>query len=120
MYLMQEHDLKVHKLRAILSLMPPIQRLELVTGRLLLCGFILLTAGLTVGALWLKETYGVYFKDDFKILWSIFVWFLYLSLLLMRWQFAQGGRRFAWGVIGGFAFVMLTFWGSNLASVIHR
>jgi hypothetical protein len=33
---------------AILSLMPPIQRLELVTGRLLLCGFILLTTGLAV------------------------------------------------------------------------
>ena len=120
MYLMQEHDLKVHKLRAILSLMPPIQRLELVTGRLLLCGFILLTTGLAVGALWLKETYGVYFKGDFKILWSVFVWVLYLTLLLMRWRFAQGGRRFAWGAIGGFAFVMLTFWGSNLASVIHR
>jgi len=35
MYLTQEHDLKFHKLRAVLSRLPPIQRLELVTGRLL-------------------------------------------------------------------------------------
>jgi hypothetical protein len=40
--------------------------------------------------------------------------------MVMRWRFAQGGRRFAWGVIGGFAFVMLTFLGANLASSIHH
>ena len=32
MYLTQDHDLKFHKLRAIFSLLPPIQRLELVDG----------------------------------------------------------------------------------------
>src|SRR5439155_15403593 len=32
MYLTQEHDLKLHKFRAIFSLLPPIQRLELVAG----------------------------------------------------------------------------------------
>ena len=32
MFLTQEHDLKFHKLRAILSLLPPIQRLELITN----------------------------------------------------------------------------------------
>lgn len=120
MYLTQEHDLKFHKLRAVFSLMPPIQRLEVVVGRLLLAGFILLTAGLLAGAFWLKQTYLVYFKEDPKILWSIFVWLLYLVLLVMRWQFAQRGRRFAWGAIGGFAFVLLTFWGFNLLSSIHN
>jgi len=120
MYLTQEHDLKVHKFRAIFSLLPPIQRLELVAGRLLLAGFLLLTSGLVVGAYWLKQTGGVYLTGDFKILWSLFVWALYLTLLVLRWRFAQGGRRFAWSIIASFAFVMLTFWGSNLASTIHR
>ena len=120
MYLTQEHDLKFHKLRAILSLLPPIQKLEAVTSRLLCCGFILLTLGLLAGTYWLKQDAGVYFTGDFKILWSIFVWFLYLALLISRWRFAQNGRRFAWGAIGSFAFVILTFWGSNLASAIHH
>jgi hypothetical protein len=35
----QQHDLKFHKLRAVLSLLPPIQRLEIVTSRLVLAGF---------------------------------------------------------------------------------
>ena len=51
MYLTQEHNLKFHKLQAIFSLLPPIQRLEAVVGRLLLCGFALLTLGLAVGFL---------------------------------------------------------------------
>ena len=39
MFLTQQHDLKFHKLRAVLSLLPPIQRLEIITSRLVLAGF---------------------------------------------------------------------------------
>ena len=46
MYLTQEHDLKYHKAKAILSMLPPIQRLEVIMGRLLAAGFCLLSAGL--------------------------------------------------------------------------
>jgi len=121
MFLTQERNLKFHKLQAIVSLLPPIQRLEAAVGRLLLAGFILLTAGLAVGAYALgriqhPDTY----RGDPKILWSIGVWLLYLGLVIMRWKFSQGGRRFALGSIGSFAFVLLTFWGSNLLSPLHN
>jgi ABC-type uncharacterized transport system permease subunit len=120
MYLTQERDLKTHKMRAIFSLMPPIQRLELVAGRLLLAGFAFLTAALVVSAFGVKQMSGLSFVSDPKILWSLFVWALYLVLVIMRWRFSQGGRRFAWGSIAGFIFVLLTFWGSSLLSPIHR
>jgi ABC-type uncharacterized transport system permease subunit len=120
MYLTQEHNLKFNKLRAVFSLMPPIQRLELVTSRLLLAGFVLLTAGLVIGVGYLKQTHDVYFKGDTKILWSLLVWAGCLVLLVSRWRFAQRGRRLAWGAVGMFAFVLLTFWGSNLLSGIHN
>ncbi|SPE62429.1 Cytochrome c assembly protein [Verrucomicrobia bacterium] len=121
MFLTQERNLKFHKLQAILSLFPPIQRLEATVGRLLLAGFVLLTAGLAVGAYALglvkhPDTY----RGDPKIIWSIVVWLLYLGLVVMRWKFSQGGRRFALGSIGGFAFVLLTFWGTNLLSPLHN
>jgi ABC-type transport system involved in cytochrome c biogenesis permease subunit len=121
MYLTQEHNLKFHKLQAILSLLPPIQRLESAVGRLLLSGFVLLTIGLAVGALDLGRTSNpeVYWGDP-KIVWSAIVWLLYAGLLVMRWKFAQGGRRFALGAIGSFVFVLLTFWGSNLLSPLHN
>jgi len=120
MYLTQEHDLKFNKLRAVFSLMPPLQRLELVTGRLMLAGFILLTAGLIIGVIYLKQTENVYFKGDAKIFWSVLVWLGCLAMLISRWCFAQRGRRLAWGVVAMFAFVLLTFWGSNLLSGIHN
>ena len=50
MFLMQRHDLKSHKLRALLSLLPSMQRLELITTRLALVGFVLLTIGLAAGS----------------------------------------------------------------------
>jgi len=120
MYLTQEHNLKFNKLRAVFSLKPPIQRLEFVTTWLLLVGFVLLTSGLFVGIVGLKETQGVYFKGDPKVLWSALVWIFCLTLLVSRWRFAQRGRRFAWGTVGMFTFVLLTFWGSNLLSSIHN
>jgi HemX protein len=120
MYLTQEHDLKFHKMRAIFSLMPPIERLEKVIGWLLFAGFLLLTVGLSLSPLLLREKHDVYFKSDPILLYSLFVWLLYLGLLVMRWRFHQGGRRFAWGAVASFAFVLMTFWGMILLSPSHN
>jgi HemX protein len=121
MYLTQERDLKFHKLKAVLSLLPPIQRLEIVVGRLLLAGFVLLTMGLAAGAFDLTRLNNSHaYRGDLKIIWSVLVWLLYLGLVLMRWKFSQGGRRFALGAIGSFVFVLLTFWGVNLLSPLHN
>jgi len=119
MFLTQEHNLKFHKLRAVLSLLPPIQRLELITNRLVVAGFILLTVGLEVGA-HLPRPEGTHFYEDPKVIWSGILWLLYLGLLVSRWRFAQSGRRFAVGVIGVFAFLVLTFWGTALLSPLHH
>jgi ABC-type uncharacterized transport system permease subunit len=121
MYLTQEHNLKFRKLQAIFALLPPIQRLEAVVNRLLVTGFSLLTLGLAIGA---YDLFGLQnshdYRGDIKITWSVLVWFLYLGLILMRWKFAQRGRRFALGTVAGFAFVLLTFWWSNWLSPLHN
>ncbi|MEI7728309.1 MAG: cytochrome c biogenesis protein CcsA [Verrucomicrobiota bacterium] len=120
MFLVQEHDLKLRKARALFAILPPIQRLETIITELTVVGFFLLTVGLAVGAIGIQPAPGAQFKGDLKIIWSVFVWVVYLALLILHWRFAQRGRRFAWGVAGTFIFVMLTFWGANLASRIHN
>jgi ABC-type transport system involved in cytochrome c biogenesis permease subunit len=121
MYLTQERNLKFHKLQAIFSLMPPIQRLEAAVGRLLVAGFILLTIGLGLGVVDLAHINNPHtYRGDPKIVWSAVVWLLYLGLVIMRWRFAQGGRRFALSAIGSFVFVLLTFWGTNVLSPLHN
>lgn len=120
MYVTQERDLKFHKLRAVFSLMPPIERLEKVMSRLLNAGFILLTGGLALSPILLKQKFNVYFTSDPKLIWSMMVWVLYLTLILRHARAAQTGRRFALGTIGSFVFVLLTFWGVNLLSPAHQ
>jgi HemX protein len=120
MYLTQEHDLKFHKLRAVFALMPPIDRLEKITSRLLWAGLVLLTSGLVLIPWLLKSRPELHAGADPKVIWSGLVWVLYLALLVLHGRFAQSGRRFAWGAVAGFAFVVLTFWGVNLLSPSHR
>lgn len=120
MYLTQERDLKLHKVRAVLALLPSIHRLEKVMTGFMLTGFLLLTVGLALGARTFHERRDEFSFWDTKILWSIFVWGLYLTLLILHHRFSQRGRRFAWGAVGSFVFVLLTFVGTNLLSRIHH
>jgi ABC-type transport system involved in cytochrome c biogenesis permease subunit len=120
MYLSQERNLKMHRLKALFALMPPIQRLEAVVNWLLVSGFVLLTLGLGMGVFGmahLKDPHA--YAGDLTILCSVPVWVLYLGLVIMRWRFAQGGRRFALAAVGAFVFVLLTFCGTKVLSAYH-
>lgn len=119
MYVTQERNLKVNKLRAVMALLPPIQRLERITDGTLAGGFVLLTVGFVIGAHGLKTPEGMTLQGDPKVIWSGVVWLIYGTLLVLRWKFSQRGRRMACGALGAFAFVMMTFWGSRLMSTIH-
>jgi ABC-type uncharacterized transport system permease subunit len=120
MYLTQEHDLKFRKVRAVLALLPPIERLERVIMQMLVVGLTLLTIGLAVGSINVRGRHEDFTMWDAKVVWSGVVWLLYLALLVRHWVFAQGGRRFALGAVVSFAFVLLTFWGTNMMSPIHQ
>jgi HemX protein len=122
MFLSQEHDLKFHKLRAVLSLLPPIQRLERVMTGLLTGGLVLLTAGLSLTPLLVREveSKGREYKGDPILVYAGFIWAVYAALLVMRWKFGRGGRRYAWGAVGSFVFLLLTFWGILLLSPLHN
>jgi len=119
MYLSQQHDLKFKKLSAVFSLLPPIQRLEVVTIRLVLVGFAFLTVGLYAGAHLPRPADTPYFGDT-KVKWSMLLWGAYLALLAGRWRLGLSGRRFAYGTTGVFVFLLLTFWGTNLLSKLHH
>ena len=120
MFLTQEKDLKLHKFRAILSKLPSLERLEVAMTRLVWIAFGLLTAGLITSSAYLHQVKNVWFQPDPEMLWVIGVWIFYLVLLMLQKRHAQSGRRFAWGTLGSFLFVMLTFWGVYLLSPLHQ
>ena len=119
MFLVQQHDLKVHKLRALLSALPSIQRLELVATRLVMVGFVLLTVGLVVGSQ-LPHREGVSFFADSKVIWSGLLWLIYLEALVAHKFFGRSARRFAVGIIIAFVFLLLTFGLTNKFSPMHQ
>ena len=119
MFLTQQHNLKFDKLRAVLSLLPPVQRLDVVTNRVVLVGFVLLTLGLAAGGHLIRPARVTYWQDS-KVLWSAFLWLLYAGLLFSRMRYAVAGRRFALGTVAVFVFMLLTFWGTNLLSALHH
>ena len=82
--------------------------------------FGLLTAGLVTSSAYLHQVKNVWFQPDPEMLWVIGVWIFYLVLLMLQKRHAQSGRRFAWGTLGSFLFVMLTFWGVYLLSPLHQ
>jgi ABC-type uncharacterized transport system permease subunit len=119
MLVSQQHNLKFKKLSAVFSLLPPIQRLEVVTIRLVIVGFVFLTIGLFAGGR-LPRPEGVSYFSDVKVKWSALLWAAYLALLAGRWRLGLSGRRFAFGATGVFVFLLLTFWGTNLLSKLHN
>jgi HemX protein len=120
MYLTQDHDLRINKMRAIQAIMPPVQMLEKVIQRMLEVGFVLWTAGLLLVPAMLSQNSTLNLKGDPKVIWSFFVWLGYLALMFVHWKFSPGGRRFAISSVACFAFVILTFWGVNLLSPVHN
>jgi ABC-type uncharacterized transport system permease subunit len=78
-----------------------------------------LTIGLLVG--WqLPRKEGVSFFSDPKVVWSALMWLVYLEALVAHKFFGRSMRRFAIVVVAAFAFLLLTFWGTNLLSPLHQ
>lgn len=119
MYLIQARDLKRHKARAAMSLLPPISRLESAVTLLLLGGLLLLSFGLIAGTRYLKIATGSYWSGDPFVWYSGATWLVYGVILLARWKLAQRGRRLAWLAVGSFGFLLLTFWGVYQLSALH-
>ncbi len=115
MYLTQERDLKLHRFRAILSVLPPLQRLEQAMARLSWVGFGLLTLGLGASSAYHFQPGKTVSPGDPMVIWMLGVWVFYSILLFLHWRQAQSGKRFAWGALGSFLFMMLTFWGAMLS-----
>lgn len=122
MYLVQERDLKVHKLRAVLARLPAIERLEKVMVQAAGTGLVLLSLGLALSVVLVRQSESAAraVRGDPKVVWSILVWCVYLGLLVTRGWLNRGPRWLAWSSVGVFVFVMLTFWGTNLLSPLHQ
>lgn len=106
MYLAQERQLKTHHLHTIFFHLPPISDLAVAIHRLILAGFVLLTAGLLFG-----------FKVGFdarQVICGIAVWIIYGVIIQAEKLKKISPRRVAIFSVAAFSVALLTFWGLKL------
>jgi ABC-type uncharacterized transport system permease subunit len=108
MYLVQERLLKKHRLNSFFHSLPPIADLSIALQRVMLAGFVLLSAGLFSG---LMAGSPSFYKAT--VIVSAFVWAPYGILLVLRWRRVFSPRRFAWMAVGAFVLALSTLGALN-------
>ncbi len=109
LFLIQESQLKNHRLRPFLAKLPPLETLDQIYYKALAIGFLFLSLGILTGALLSKIVEGAFFSKDPRQLASLIIWGLYALFLNMRIQSGWRGRRGILLSLLGFLGVILTF-----------
>jgi cytochrome c-type biogenesis protein CcsB len=96
------------KLRFMATL-PDADRLEVLSYRVVLVGFVLWTFTLIAGAIWAERAWGRYWGWDTKEVWTFIIWVLYAGYIHARATRGWRGARSSWLALIGFAAVMFNF-----------
>jgi cytochrome c-type biogenesis protein CcsB len=99
---------EVKQLRFMATL-PDADRLEVLTYRVLLVGFVLWTFTLIAGAIWAEKAWGRYWGWDTKEVWTFIIWVIYAGYIHARATRGWRGARSSWLALIGFAAVMFNF-----------
>jgi cytochrome c-type biogenesis protein CcsB len=102
-----------------LSRFPKSEDLDDLNHRMILFGFLFLSAGIITGAVWANSAWGRYWGWDPKETWSLITWFIYATLLHARLMRGWHGKRIAYLSMIGFVAVLFTYFGVNLLPGLH-
>lgn len=110
-YFLQQRALKLKQFERLRNVSISLDRLNQSLIASIWTGFIFLTIGLILGAIYaqfhtLPEDF-----DNKKIAWALAVWFWYLATLLARNVFNISGRRLAQMTFVGFGIMAIGFFG---------
>jgi len=104
-------DYKLRHHKPILDFLPPLPTMENVLFQLTGFAFVLLTASLALGALYIADIRAQHLAH--KIVFSVLAWGVFAVLLVGRWRFSWRGLRAIKFVIAGFALLALGFFGTK-------
>ena len=99
---------EVRQLRFMTTL-PDADRLEVLTYRVILVGFVLWTFTLIAGAIWAEKAWGRYWGWDTKEVWTFIIWVIYAGYIHARATRGWRGSRSSWLALIGFGAVMFNF-----------
>ena len=94
-----------------------LEKLDTLSYRSILVGFVLLTLGLISGAVWANEAWGTWWSWDPKETWAFISWLFYAAYLHMRISKGWQGRKPAILATSGFFIVLICYLGVNFWGV---
>lgn len=115
-YVLLFKEIKAKHLGLFYARLPSLQVLDAMNGRVVAIGWVFLTAGIVIGAVWAAQVQGL--PDpraqamtiaDPKIIVALISWMIYTFALFARRTIGWTGRRAAWLSAIGFAVVLLNF-----------
>jgi len=92
--------------------LPPLQTMETLLFEMIAFGFLLLTAALVTGFVFMKDMFAQHVAH--KTFLSIGAWGVFGALLWGRWRYGWRGRRALAWTLSGFVALMLAYFGSKL------
>jgi cytochrome c-type biogenesis protein CcsB len=98
----------------ITRIFPSIETMEQIMYQSVAVGFVFLTIGIILGAVWAKYAWGGYWSWDPKETWSLITWLVYAAYLHARYIKGLSGKPLAYFTIIGFLSVIFTYYGVNL------
>jgi cytochrome c-type biogenesis protein CcsB len=104
----------VDLMRRILALFPNEEKLERLSYRFNIIGFILWTFTLIAGAIWAERAWHRYWGWDTKEVWTFIIWTIYAGYLHANATRGWNGKRSAWLAVVGFVAILFNFTVVNL------
>lgn len=117
---LQERALRRRDIRGWLRALPPLTELEFLLFRTITVGFVLLTATLLTGALFVENFFAQRLIE--KTALSVLSWLAFGGLLLGRWRYGWRGVIAVRWTLAAMALLVLAFFGSKfvLELVLER
>lgn len=107
----QERALRRREFRGWLRALPPLTELESLLFRTIAVGFVLLTATLLTGALFVENLFAQHLIH--KTVLSVLSWLAFGALLLGRWRYGWRGATAVRWTLAAMALLILAFFGSK-------
>lgn len=113
MLLAQERRLRRKHAGGFVRALPPMQTMESVMFQMLALGFVLLSLTLVSGVFFSEDLLGKPLPFTHHVVLAALAWAVYGVLLLGRWRFGWRGRQAVWWTLGGFALLVLAYFGTK-------
>jgi ABC-type uncharacterized transport system permease subunit len=113
MLLVQDRKLKQKLPGGFLRALPPMQTMEQIMFQMIALGFALLTATLVSGVIFSEQLFGAPLRLTHHVVLAALAWIVYGVLLIGRWRFGWRGRTAVRWTLGGFALLVLGYFGSK-------